>query len=99
MQFSESVPQITPGTGLKTKAPRFFFFCWALFSPWPGKQLSKVNGCSTLTATTTFTNSDIRLHIADYGHLARTQRYKLLPSSAISGPEGKVAHPFENFIH
>jgi hypothetical protein len=26
MQFSESAPQITPGTGLKTMAPRKKFF-------------------------------------------------------------------------
>jgi hypothetical protein len=28
MLFSESAPHITPGTGLKTKAPRKFFFFW-----------------------------------------------------------------------
>jgi len=32
MQFSESAPQITPGTGLKTKAPRILIFGWAVFS-------------------------------------------------------------------
>ena len=33
MSFSESAPQITTGTGLKTKAPReTIFFCWAVLS-------------------------------------------------------------------
>jgi hypothetical protein len=32
MHFSESAHQITPGTDLKTKAPRKKLFCWAMLS-------------------------------------------------------------------
>ena len=51
-----------------SKFRSMFIFSLVMERNWP---LSKVICCSTLTATTTFTNSDRGLHLADCGRLVK----------------------------